>query len=63
VHVTAPSLIMDDDLQAKSVTFKQDNQEGTRTSSIRTLRSQLHDPRAGLLLLICAAVIAGGLWR
>jgi len=32
VHVTSPMLIMDDDLTAKSVTFTQDNQEGTRTT-------------------------------
>jgi prophage tail gpP-like protein len=32
VHVKSPMLIMDDDLTAKSVTFTQDNNEGTRTT-------------------------------
>lgn len=32
VHVTSPMLIMDMDLKAKSVTFTQDNNEGTRTT-------------------------------
>jgi prophage tail gpP-like protein len=32
VHVKSPMLIMDDDLTLKSVTFTQDNQEGTRST-------------------------------
>jgi len=32
VHVKSPMLIMDQDLQAKSVTFTQDSSEGTRTT-------------------------------